>query len=87
VLATLVLGLPQLCFPQGADQYLNAAAVASAGAGISLMPGAGSADAVRDAVVRLLGDGSFRDAAGRVSASIASMPSPDDVAAVLETLP
>jgi hypothetical protein len=47
----------------------------------------GPADAVRDAVVRLLVETSFRDAANRVSVSIASMPSPDDVAAVLESLP
>jgi UDP:flavonoid glycosyltransferase YjiC (YdhE family) len=86
VLAALALGLPQVCLPQGADQFLNAAAVASAGAGISLMAGEGDAASVRDAVARVLGGPSFRDAAGRVSSSIASMPSPDDVAAVLETL-
>ncbi len=87
VLATLTSGLPQLCLPQGADQFLNAPAVASAGAGISLMPGEATPDAIRSAVTSLLGDASFRAAAGRVSASIAVMPSPDDVAAVLETLP
>jgi UDP:flavonoid glycosyltransferase YjiC (YdhE family) len=87
VLATLALGLPQLCLPQGADQFLNAAAVASSGAGISLNPGEAVADGVRDAVSRLLADASFRDVAGRVSNSIASMPSPDDVAALLERLP
>lgn len=87
VLSTLTLGLPQLCLPQGADQFLNAAAVVSAGAGLSLLPGEGTADAVRDAVVLLLNDVSFRDQADRVSASIASMPSPDDVAAMLEALP
>jgi len=87
VLATLTLGLPQLCLPQGADQFLNAAAVASAGAGISLVPGEAAAGTVRDAVARLLTDASFRDAAGRISASIASMPTPDHVAGTLETLP
>lgn len=86
VLSALTLGLPQLCLPQGADQFLNADAIAAAGVGISLMPDEADADAIGDAVARLLDDGSFRDAAGRVSASIASMPSPDDVAAVLETL-
>ena len=86
VLATAALGLPQLCLPQGADQFLNAASVESAGSGISLMPNDGNADAVRDAVARLLVEPSFRAAAGRVSRSIASMPSPDDVAAVLETM-
>src|SRR5215510_4020265 len=86
VLSTLTLGLPQLCLPQGADQFLNADAVAVAGAGISLTPDETDPDAFRDAVARLLDDRSFRDAAGRVSASIVSMPSPDEVAAVLETL-
>jgi UDP:flavonoid glycosyltransferase YjiC (YdhE family) len=87
VLATLSLGLPQLCLPQGADQLLNAAAVASSGAGVSLMPSAGGADAVRDAVARLLREASSGDAARCVSASIASMASPDDVVGVLQTLP
>jgi UDP:flavonoid glycosyltransferase YjiC (YdhE family) len=86
VLAALTLGLPQVCLPQGADQFLNAIAVASVGAGISLMPGEGSADAVRDSVARILDDASFRDAAVTVGAEIASMPAPDDVAAVLEKL-
>jgi hypothetical protein len=49
------------------------------------MPGEGGAGAVRDGVARVLEDVSFRDAAWRVSSSIASMPSPDDVAVVLET--
>ena len=87
VVAALGHGLPQLCLPQGADQFLNAAAVASAGAGISLMPGEATVEAVRDAVTRLLGDESFHAAARRLTTSIASMPSPDDVAVVLESLP
>jgi len=85
-LATLAHGLPQLCLPQGADQYLNAAAIASSGAGISFLPGDGSVVAVREEVARLVGDSSFRAAASRVSASIASMPSPYYVARVLEEL-
>jgi len=87
VLSTLALGLPQLCLPQGADQFLNANAVASAGAGVSIMPGEGTAHAIADAVARLLRESSFRDAAGYVRESISSMPSPDDVCGVLETLP
>ena len=86
VLATLALGLPQLCLPQGADQFLNAAAVASAGAGISLMPGEASPAAVGQAVARLLGEETFRSAAGGVSEAMAAMPSPDEVAGVLEAL-
>jgi UDP:flavonoid glycosyltransferase YjiC (YdhE family) len=87
VLATGAHGIPQLCLPQGADQFLNAAAVHSSGSGISLMPADCTVDTVRAAVLRLLVEPGFGAAADRVSASIASMPSPDDVAAVLETLP
>lgn len=86
-LATLEQGLPQLCIPQGADQFLNAKAIASAGAGVSLLPGAADVDAIRAAVSRLLEDPSYRSAAEVVSASIRSMPSPDEVAAVLEAVP
>jgi UDP:flavonoid glycosyltransferase YjiC (YdhE family) len=86
MLAALTHGLPQLCLPQGADQFLNAAALASAGAGISLMPEETTTETVRDAAARLLGEAAFREAARRVSESIASMPPPDDVAASLEAL-
>ena len=85
VLATLGLGLPQLCVPQGADQFLNAAAVASSGAGLSLLPDEATSEAVAGAVTRLLGDASFGGAAGRIRDAIAAMPSPGDVAAVLES--
>ncbi|MFL5911732.1 MAG: glycosyltransferase [Gaiellaceae bacterium] len=81
--ATLSLGLPQLCVPQGADQFLNAAAVASAGAGISLMPDQVQPEDVRQGVVRLLDEASFREAAGRVRRSISSMPSPNDAASMI----
>lgn len=79
-------GLPQLCLPQGADQFLNAAAIASAGAGLSLAPGEATAEAVRDAVSRLLADGAFRQEALRISRSITQMPAPDEVCEVLERL-
>jgi UDP:flavonoid glycosyltransferase YjiC (YdhE family) len=85
-LATLGLGLPQLCLPQGADQFQNAAAIAEAGAGLALMPGKAGVEVVRAAVARLLADRSFRDVSARVGASIAAMPPLDEVAAVLETL-
>ena len=87
MLASLSHGLPQLCLPQGADQFLNAAAAASAGVGISLTPAAATASAIRDAVARLLDRPSYRHAAARVGRSIAAMPTPGDVAAVIETLP
>jgi UDP:flavonoid glycosyltransferase YjiC (YdhE family) len=79
-LAALAAALPQVCIPQAADQFFNAAACEKAGAGIAFAAGAPSADAVRDAVTTLLADPAAREAAGRVSREIATMPSPAEVA-------
>ena len=86
VLAALSLGIPQLCLPQGADQFGNAAAIAGAGAGLALLPAEAAGTVIADAVARLLVQPSFRDAATRVRETIESMPGPEDVAAVLERL-
>lgn len=85
-LASLGLGIPQLCLPQAADQFINAGQGAAAVAALTLAPGAASADAIADALGRLLHEPQFADAARRVGDEIAAMPGPDDVAAVLETL-
>ena len=79
-LAALAAELPQVCLPQAADQFFNAAACAKAGAGIALPPDAHSAEAVSDAVGKLLTEPTYRDAARRVSGEIAAMPSPTEVA-------
>jgi UDP:flavonoid glycosyltransferase YjiC (YdhE family) len=79
-LAALAAELPQVCLPQAADQFFNAAACAKAGAGIALPPDAPTAEAVSDAVGRLLAEATYRDAARRVSGEIATMPSPTEVA-------
>ena len=86
VLGALALGRPQVCLPQGADQFLNAQAVAASQAGLSLLPDAASIDAVRDAIATVLNEPSFQQAAQQVARSIDAMPSPDEVAAVLEGL-
>ena len=85
-LATLALGLPQLCLPQGADQFDNGRAVESAGAGLSLIPAEANPHAIVAAVTRLLAEEDFRRNAQRVGDEIASMPGPEEVAAVLEEL-
>lgn len=85
-LAALAHGIPQVCLPQAADQFVNAAACERIGAGITLMPGAATADAIRDAIARVLDDGSFRDAAGAAAATIAAMPAPTDVVGTIERL-
>jgi MGT family glycosyltransferase len=84
-LAALAAGLPQVCLPQGADQFLNAAACARAGAGIALPPGAVTVESVRDAVLRVLAEPGFRAAAENVAGQLAAMPAPEEVADVLSS--
>ncbi len=86
VLATLAHGLPQLCLPQGADQFGNAAHIATAGAGLALPPSELTGEAIASAVLRLLHERSFQEVAQRWRDIIATMPDPDDVAASLELL-
>jgi MGT family glycosyltransferase len=82
-LAALAHGLPQLIVPQGADQYLNAQALARSGAGLVLAPDAASAQAAHDATRPLLDEPEHTEAAQRIAAQIADMPAPDEVAALL----
>ncbi len=83
-LAALARGIPQLCLPQGADQFLNAAAATRSGAGITLEPGEATRPAIENAVRRLLVEDGFRGRAAALAAEIATMPGPDEVARVLE---
>jgi UDP:flavonoid glycosyltransferase YjiC (YdhE family) len=85
-LASLGLGIPQLCLPQAADQFINAGQGAAAGAALALGPGEATAGAIAEALGRLLHEESFAAAARRVATEIAAMPGPDEVAGVLEGL-
>jgi UDP:flavonoid glycosyltransferase YjiC (YdhE family) len=82
-LGALARGVPQLCLPQAADQFRNAEGGLRAGAVLALRPDETTAEAVGSAVRRLLSEPGFREAAGRVAAEIAAMPSPAAVAAEL----
>ncbi|MFD5753127.1 glycosyltransferase [Streptomyces sp. NPDC127033] len=79
VLGTLVRGLPMVVVPQGADQFLNAAAVAGARAGIAVLPPAGP-EAVAEAMTEVLGGSEYRDNAARAAGQVAAMASPSEVA-------
>ncbi len=80
-LGALAAGVPQLFLPQGADQFANAEAVCAAGAGVRLLAGEVSADAVTEHVgALLLPRAAHRDAARVLAAEIAAMPSPAEVA-------
>jgi UDP:flavonoid glycosyltransferase YjiC (YdhE family) len=85
-LGTLAVGLPQLCLPQGADQFLNAAAIASSGAGLALSSSEVTAQAVRECLARLLRDASFAIASQRIADDIAAMPPPADAARTIAEL-
>lgn len=82
-LGALAQGLPQLCLPQMADQFRNAAAATASGVGISLMPPEATAEAVGAAVEALLTDDGYRRAAEAVRDHIVRMPSPEQVATSL----
>jgi hypothetical protein len=85
-LAALAAGLPQVCVPQAADQFLNGAAAEAAGCGITIRPADFTADLVRAAVERVLADTAVRAAAQRLRDEIASMPAPTEVARRLTTV-
>jgi UDP:flavonoid glycosyltransferase YjiC (YdhE family) len=82
-LGAITTGVPQLCLPQAADQFRNAAACERAGVGISLGPAAASTDAIGQALRHLVHTREYHDATALVAAEIAAMPRPDEVAADL----
>jgi UDP:flavonoid glycosyltransferase YjiC (YdhE family) len=83
-LAALDHGLPQLCVPQAADQFGNAEHGSRAGVALRLLPHEVSCERVRDAAERLLSEPSYRANAARTQAELRAMPSPDDIAALIE---
>jgi UDP:flavonoid glycosyltransferase YjiC (YdhE family) len=85
-LGGLAAGLPQLFLPQGADQFINAEAVLTAGAGGRILPDEFHADVVTEQARRLLADESVLAAARRLAEEIAAMPSPGEVAKRLPEL-
>jgi UDP:flavonoid glycosyltransferase YjiC (YdhE family) len=74
-------GVPQVFLPQGADQFFNAQAVTTAGAGVQLLGAQVSGEAVTGAVTGLLAEGPERAAARALAAEVAALPAPADVAA------
>jgi UDP:flavonoid glycosyltransferase YjiC (YdhE family) len=83
-LAALAAEVPQLCVPQAADQFFNAAAGSHGGAALALQPELVDASTVRDAVQRLLTEPAFGDAARKVSEEIEAMPTPKEIADLLD---
>ncbi|KFU79805.1 glycosyltransferase, MGT family [Amycolatopsis lurida] len=84
VLGALSAGLPQLVLPQGADQFVNAEALETAGAGRALTGDQVTADAVEERAKTLLDDARVREVAARARHEIAAMPAPSEVVGRLE---
>jgi hypothetical protein len=83
LLGALCHGLPQLCVPQGTDQPFNTEALLPTGAALALSPADVTADAVADALGRLLGEPSYRLAAEGLRGEVEQMPAPAEVLATL----
>jgi UDP:flavonoid glycosyltransferase YjiC (YdhE family) len=80
MLGALAHRLPQLAVPQGADNFVNARLLESAGAGRLVPPGEVTAERMRAEVRMILDDARYRASAGRIGDEIARMPPPQQVA-------
>jgi UDP:flavonoid glycosyltransferase YjiC (YdhE family) len=81
LLGALSNGTPQVLLPKGADQFLNADAVAAAGLAEVIEPARATPDAIATAAKAALEEP--RPAVRRAQAEIAAMPAPADVLAAL----
>jgi UDP:flavonoid glycosyltransferase YjiC (YdhE family) len=81
----LAAGLPLVCVPMGRDQLDVAARVVHRGAGGRLEAAAGPA-AIAAAVHDVLGDPSYRAAAGRIAEAIAQETASDRAVEAIESL-
>ncbi|WP_030761571.1 nucleotide disphospho-sugar-binding domain-containing protein [Streptomyces sp. NRRL F-2664] len=82
LLTALQAGLPQLLLPQGADHFTNADALTATGAGLR-----STSDGVDAALLtRLLADPDLREAAERLRAENAALPTPAETVPSLEAL-
>jgi UDP:flavonoid glycosyltransferase YjiC (YdhE family) len=81
MLGALAHGLPQLILPQGADQFMNAAACQDARVALALTPDELSEEAVAAAAGRLITEPGFAAAAAHIGAEIGAMPTAADVLA------
>jgi UDP:flavonoid glycosyltransferase YjiC (YdhE family) len=86
VMAALAQGIPLVLLPLGADQPQNAERCAALGVARVIDPDGLSETKVRDAVLAVLYDPTYRTNAQQVRAEIAGLPGPEDAAQLLERL-
>jgi UDP:flavonoid glycosyltransferase YjiC (YdhE family) len=83
-LGALAHGLPLVLVPQAADQFDNAVRAETAGAAVVLRPGEVSAESVRGALARVLGEPAFAEAARAIAAEIEEMETVEEAATAVE---
>lgn len=83
-LGALAHGVPQLLLPQGADQFINAAAAVRGRVGRALPPDELTVEAVREEAAAVLADAVLAERAAALAGEIAAIPAPDATAAALE---
>jgi UDP:flavonoid glycosyltransferase YjiC (YdhE family) len=86
ILGALAHGLPSVLLPMGADQPQNAARCEELGVARVLDALRATPQTVRDAVADVLSDPGYRAAAGRIADEIAALPTPEDMATLIEQL-
>ncbi|MFI6507769.1 activator-dependent family glycosyltransferase [Streptosporangium sp. NPDC050855] len=79
-------GVPQLMAPKLFDEPVLAENLAARGAGLVLHGRDASGPRVREHLLRLLGEPSFAEAAGRLRAEMEAMPTPNELVGELERL-
>jgi UDP:flavonoid glycosyltransferase YjiC (YdhE family) len=84
--AALAQGIPLVLLPLGADQPQNAERCAALGVVRVIDPDGLSETKVRDAVLAVLYDPTYRTNAQWLRAEIAGLPGPEDAAQLLERL-
>jgi MGT family glycosyltransferase len=84
VLTALAHGVPLVCAGQSEDKAEVSARVAWSGAGINLHTGTPTAAQLRDAVIRVLEEPTYRDHARRIQSDFARHDGPREAADLLE---
>jgi UDP:flavonoid glycosyltransferase YjiC (YdhE family) len=86
VLGALAAGVPLVVVPMFADQPYNAERVAAVGAGVAIPHRDARPEGVRQALVRVLAEESFRASARKIADEIGALPLVDDASGALERL-